>query len=79
MFSVAIECDYSETYENEKRLITIAANSDTYNTNVFIRMRYVFLPEQMLERLKAMSAKTGASVSELIRRAIEAYLKANKQ
>ena len=38
-----------------------------------------YYPEQMLERLKALSEKTGTSVSELIRRAIEAYLKANKQ
>jgi predicted DNA-binding protein len=38
-----------------------------------------YYPEQMLERLKALSAKTGTNVSELIRRAVEDYLKANKQ
>lgn len=32
-------------------------------------------PEQ-LKRLKALSAKTGAPVGELVRRAIESYLKA---
>jgi predicted DNA-binding protein len=41
------------------------------------RTNYYF-PEQMLARLKALSAKTGTSVSELIRRAIEAFLKDNK-
>jgi predicted DNA-binding protein len=38
-----------------------------------------YYPEQMLKRLKTLSELTGTSVSELIRRSIEAYLMANKQ
>lgn len=34
--------------------------------------------EAILERLKILAARTGHSVSELIRRAIEEYLKRNK-
>ena len=45
-----------------------------------VRMRRVnyHLPEPMIERLKAISKKTGLPVSELIRRAIDAYLKGMK-
>jgi predicted DNA-binding protein len=35
----------------------------------------IFLPIPMLERLARLSEKTGLSVAEHIRRAIEAYLK----
>lgn len=38
------------------------------------RINY-FLPEQQIEALKKLSEKTGLSVSELIRRAIDAFLK----
>jgi predicted DNA-binding protein len=34
----------------------------------------LFLKEQQLERLQALSEKTGAPVAELIRRAIDKYL-----
>lgn len=34
-----------------------------------------FFPEQMLERLKAAKLSSGIPVSEIIRRAVEAYLK----
>jgi Predicted transcriptional regulators containing the CopG/Arc/MetJ DNA-binding domain and a metal-binding domain len=37
------------------------------------------LPEKQLAQLKALSAKTGAPVSELVRRAIEAFLKKSKR
>ena len=35
----------------------------------------IFLPEEQQEKLAKLSAKTGAPVSELIRRAIDRYLK----
>jgi predicted DNA-binding protein len=35
----------------------------------------LFIPEQTLERLKALSDRMGLPMSELIRRAIDAYLK----
>ena len=34
-----------------------------------------YFPAQMLKRLRAASKMTGVPVSELIRRAVEAYLK----
>jgi predicted DNA-binding protein len=34
-----------------------------------------YFPERMLERLKEAKQKTGIPVSEIIRRAIESYLK----
>jgi predicted DNA-binding protein len=37
-----------------------------------------YYPEQMLERLKALSKRLGGSVSEHIRRAISEYLERNK-
>jgi predicted DNA-binding protein len=39
----------------------------------------LFLKEQQLKKLEALSEKTGAPVAELIRRAIDAYLKGNKK
>ncbi len=38
----------------------------------------VFLPEDLLERLKKAKKKTGIPVAEFIRRAIEAALKKEK-
>jgi len=35
----------------------------------------VWLPEDLLNRLKKLSTKTGAPMAELFRRAVEAYLK----
>jgi len=35
----------------------------------------VWLPQELLERLKKLSRKTGAPMAELFRRAVEAYLK----
>jgi predicted DNA-binding protein len=39
----------------------------------------LFLKEEQIKKLEALSAKTGAPVAELIRRAIDAYLKGNKK
>jgi ribbon-helix-helix protein len=35
----------------------------------------VWLPQELLERLKKLSRKTGAPMAELFRRAVEAYVK----
>ena len=35
----------------------------------------VWLPDEMLAELKKLSAKTGAPMAELFRRAVKAYLK----
>ncbi len=35
----------------------------------------VWLPEELVERLKKLSRKTGAPMAELFRRAVEAYMK----
>jgi predicted DNA-binding protein len=35
----------------------------------------VWLPERLLAKLKKVSAKTGAPMAELFRRAVEAYLR----
>jgi len=35
----------------------------------------IFLPQQLLDRLRSLSDSTGYSVAEHIRRAVEAYLK----
>jgi predicted DNA-binding protein len=43
---------------------------------VMRRTNYYYPPKQ-LERLKRLSKKTGVPVSELIRRAIDDYLKRN--
>lgn len=40
-----------------------------------IKRTNFFFPEEMLERLKAAKLQTGIPVSEIIRRAVEAYLK----
>jgi predicted DNA-binding protein len=38
----------------------------------------IFVPDQMVQRLKRASEKTGLGVSELIRTAINAYLREMK-
>jgi hypothetical protein len=38
----------------------------------------LYLKEEQLKKLEAISAKTGAPVAELIRRAIDGYLKIEK-
>jgi predicted DNA-binding protein len=38
----------------------------------------IWLPEELVERLKKLSRKTGAPMAELFRRAVEAYLKRHK-
>jgi Ribbon-helix-helix domain len=38
----------------------------------------VWLPQELVERLKKLSRKTGAPMAELFRRAVEAYLKRQK-
>jgi len=35
----------------------------------------IHLKDDQIKRLKALSAKTGAPLAELVRRAVEAYLK----
>lgn len=40
-----------------------------------MKRTHMFLPEPTLAALRALSDKTGLSVAELIRRAIDAYLK----
>jgi len=35
----------------------------------------VWLPEDLIVKLKKLSAKTGAPMSELFRRAVDAYIK----
>jgi predicted DNA-binding protein len=45
-------------------------------TVMFVKKRTtVWLPEQLISRLKKLSAKTGAPMAELFRRAVEAYLR----
>ena len=36
---------------------------------------HIFLPDAAVKKLKGLSKKTGLSVSELVRRAIDEYLK----
>ena len=43
-----------------------------------MKRRDMHLGEQQIERLKALAEKTGLSVAELIRRAIDRYLKAEE-
>lgn len=38
----------------------------------------IFFPEALMARLKALSAATGLSVGDLVRRAVDAYLKKAK-
>ena len=38
----------------------------------------IFLPQPTLDKLKKVSDETGLSVAELVRRAIDAYLKKSK-
>ena len=49
----------------------MAYNMDMKRTNIY-------LTEPSVERLQALSEKTGLSVAELIRRAIEDFLKKQK-
>jgi predicted DNA-binding protein len=43
---------------------------------MFVKKRTtVWLPEQLINRLKKLSAKTGAPMAELFRRAVEAYVR----
>ena len=39
----------------------------------------MFLKEEQLEKLQALSDKTGAPIAELVRRAIDAYLLTRKK
>ncbi len=43
-----------------------------------VKRTTIFLPDEVLANLKKLSHKTGAPMAELIRRAIEAYLKKMK-
>ena len=42
------------------------------------RRTTIWLPEELVARLKKLSHKTGAPMAELFRRAVEAYLKRQK-
>lgn len=42
---------------------------------MYMRRTAVFLKEEQLKKLQKLSDKTGAPVAELIRRAIDKYLK----
>ena len=42
--------------------------------HVGMKRTHIFLPQPVIDRLKALSEKTGLSVAELIRRAIDEYL-----
>lgn len=46
--------------------------------NVRMKRTNIFLPEQLLAKLSALAEKTGLSVAEIVRRAIDEYLKKNK-
>jgi len=35
----------------------------------------LYMPQEQIKRLESVSEKTGAPIAELIRRAVEAYLK----
>ena len=43
-----------------------------------MKRTHTFIPEPTIEPLKELSEKTGLSVAELIRRAIDEYLKRQK-
>jgi predicted DNA-binding protein len=49
-----------------------------YNTSAMKRTS-LFLKDDQLKKLEAISEKTGAPVAELIRRAIDYWLKAKKE
>jgi len=49
-----------------------------YGTMLRMKRTALFLKEEQLRKLQAMSAKTGAPVAELIRRAVDAFLKKEK-
>lgn len=42
--------------------------------HVGMKRTHIFLPQPIIDKLKALSKKTGLSVAELIRRAVDAYL-----
>jgi predicted DNA-binding protein len=44
-----------------------------------MKKKTLWLPEELWDQLLKLSEKTGAPISELIRRAITAYLKKEKQ
>ena len=49
---------------------------DIYDILLFVKKRTtIWLPEDLLLRLKKLSRKTGAPMAELFRRAVAAYLK----
>jgi len=45
-----------------------------YAYHTHMKRTNIFLPEQILARLRALATKTGLSVAEIIRRAIDDYL-----
>ena len=44
---------------------------------VGMKRTHIFLPQPVIDRLKNVSAQTGLSVAEIIRRAIDDYLRSN--
>ena len=45
----------------------------------YVKRTNIYMDEKQLKRLKALSKETGAPMSELVRRAIEEYLKKRKK
>ncbi|MGH9716771.1 MAG: ribbon-helix-helix domain-containing protein [Candidatus Acidiferrales bacterium] len=46
--------------------------------DALVKRTNIHLPDDQLKRLHALSEKTGATLAELVRRAIEAYLKQHR-
>jgi predicted DNA-binding protein len=46
---------------------------------VCMKRTHLFLPQPLIDRLKALSEKLDVSMAELIRRAIEDFLKKNEK
>ena len=47
--------------------------------SMLMKRTALFLKEEQLEKLQALSDKTGAPIAELVRRAIDAYLLSRKK
>jgi len=41
---------------------------------VYMKRTNIYLPDQLLARLRALAERTGLSVADLVRRAVEEYL-----
>ncbi len=54
-------------------------NNLLIHTCMYMTRINFFIPKKILEKLKKVSKETGAPYSELIRRAINSFLKAQKE